>query len=169
MKVIATTSFLFFISLHLLYSQSRSFFSIGVMGSLSKGERVTSLAQSFNNKADCLQLNTGLALYSGYFGIREFDLACKSNPSSPAVEIRLYPNPVQNYVRIEGSGFMGNEPQITMVLFDDNGRKVLQEIVTTAQLITGRSYNWGWLSSGNYYLRVDGYNTHRIIPFIKLN
>ena len=85
------------------------------------------------------------------------------------VDIRLFPNPVRNYVRLAGSGISENDQNLSLSLYDAAGKRLWEQVITVSQLIAGTSFFWGWLQSGNYYLRVDGEELRRVIPFIKLN
>ena len=151
------------------FSQSGSFYGVSVVGSFSQGMRASSLVQSFNKRTECLQLNTGLFLYYAIKGSSKFDLACQSSPSVTPIDIQLFPNPVRNYVRLEGSGLLDIDQSISLSLFDAAGKRLWGQVIPVSQLIAGTSFFWGWLQSGNYYLRVDGEELHRVIPFIKLN
>ena len=153
MKQLVLLSVLFFCMALKGFSQSGSFYGVSVVGSFSQGMRASSLVQSFNKRTECLQLNTGLFLYYAIKGSSKFELTCQTNSSDTPIDIRLFPNPVRNYVRLEGSGPLDIDQNLSLSLFD----------------AAGTSFFWGWLQSGNYYLRVDGEELHRVIPFIKLN
>jgi hypothetical protein len=150
-------------------SQSGSFYGVSVVGSFSQGMRASSLVQSFNKRTECLQLNTGLYLYYGVKGNSIFELTCQAGSIVNPIDIRLFPNPVRNYVRLEGSGFSDNDQNFNLSLYDAAGKRLWIQVIAANQLLVGVSFFWGWLQSGNYYLRVDGEDLHRVIPFIKLN
>lgn len=169
MKNIAVLTFLLLSIVLKGLTQSGSFYGVSVVGSFSQGMRASSLVQSFNKRTECLQLNTGLYLYYGIKGNARFELTCQTGPIVIPNDIRLYPNPVRNYVRIEGSGFPDNDQNLSLSLYDAAGKRLWMQVIATSQLIGGASFFWGWLQSGNYYLRVDGEELHRVIPFIKLN
>ena len=169
MKQLVLLSVLFFCVALKGFSQSGSFYGVSVVGSFSQGMRATSLVQSFNKRTECLQLNTGLYLYYGVKGNSRFELTCQTGSIVTPVDIRLFPNPVRNYVRLEGSGISENDQNLSLSLYDAAGKRLWEQVITVSQLIAGTSFFWGWLQSGNYYLRVDGEELHRVIPFIKLN
>lgn len=169
MKQLVLLSVLFFCVALKGFSQSGSFYGVSVVGSFSQGMRASSLVQSFNKRTECLQLNTGLYLYYGVKGNSRFELTCQTGSIVTPVDIRLFPNPVRNYVRLEGSGISENDQNLSLSLYDAAGKRLWEQVITVSQLIAGTSFFWGWLQSGNYYLRVDGEELHRVIPFIKLN
>jgi hypothetical protein len=169
MKQLVLLSLLFFCMALKGFSQSGSFYGVSVVGSFSQGMRASSLVQSFNKRTECLQLNTGLYLYYGVKGNSRFELTCQTGSIVTPVDIRLFPNPVRNYVRLEGSGISENDQNLSLSLYDAAGKRLWEQVITVSQLIAGTSFFWGWLQSGNYYLRVDGEELHRVIPFIKLN
>ena len=151
------------------FCQASSSFCIGAIGMLSSGNQAQSLAQSFNSKSACIQLNTGMQVYESVIGRLQFTLDCNTNTTSLPFLIRLYPNPVINYVRVDGEGTSGNDENITISIIDATGRLLYKTISNAPALRTGLSYYWGWLKAGNYFLKVDGTSTHQIIPFIKMN
>ena len=169
MKQLVLLSLLFFCMALKGFSQSGSFYGVSVVGSFSQGMRASSLVQSFNKRTECLQLNTGLFLYYGIKGNSRFELTCQTGSIVTPVDIRLFPNPVRNYVRLAGSGISENDQNLSLSLYDAAGKRLWEQVITVSQLIAGTSFFWGWLQSGNYYLRVDGEELHRVIPFIKLN
>ena len=169
MKQLVLLSVLFFCIALKGFSQSGSFYGVSVVGSFSQGMRASSLVQSFNKRTECLQLNTGLFLYYAIKGSNKFELTCQTNSSDTPIDIRLFPNPVRNYVRLEGSGPLDIDQNLSLSLFDAAGKRLWGQVISVSQLIAGTSFFWGWLQSGNYYLRVDGEELYRVIPFIKLN
>lgn len=169
MKQLVLLSIIFFCMALKGFSQSGSFYGVSVVGSFSQGMHASSLVQSFNKRTECLQLNTGLYLYYGVKGNSRFELNCQTGSIVTPVDIRLFPNPVRNYVRLEGSGISENDQNLSLSLYDAAGKRLWEQVITVSQLIAGTSFFWGWLQSGNYYLRVDGEKLHRVIPFIKLN
>ena len=106
------------------FSQSGSFYGVSVVGSFSQGMRASSLVQSFNKRTECLQLNTGLFLYYAIKGSSKFELTCQTNSSDTPIDIRLFPNPVRNYVRLEGSGLLDIDQNLSLSLFDAAGKRL---------------------------------------------
>jgi hypothetical protein len=161
--------FLLYLIPSMVFSQTGVIYSISAIGNLSGGTESKSIPQNIIFSNGCIQLQTGLSLFSGLIGQTDFNLDCKSGTTPNLATIRLYPNPVSNYVRIEGSGFSSNDTKIELSIIDATGRIIQKQQVLSAALLNGNSYYWGWLQSGNYFLRVEADNLKRIIPFVKLN
>ena len=152
-----------------VFAQPSVIYSIGAIGNLSGQTEAKCLSQSIIFSNGCVQLQTGLSLFSGLIGLRDFNLDCKPSTTPTPVNIRLYPNPVINYVRLEGTGFSTSETKIDLSIIDATGRLIQKQQIIAAALLNGSSYYWGWLQSGNYFLRIEADNVKRIIPFVKLN
>lgn len=153
-----------------LLAQPELIHTIGSIGSLSGGSEAKSIPQSFNFYNGCFQLQTGLSVLNGVIGNAAFNLDCKPSANPTITTIRLYPNPMANYVRLEGTGFdSGVEEIITLSIVDAIGRLHFNQKISAIPLQRGISYNWGWLSAGNYFLRVESDKRKIIIPFIKIN
>jgi hypothetical protein len=142
---------------------------ISATGKLSDGASIMSLAVSFNKKSACLKLNTGLSLYQGERGDGAFVMACRANSELPAIEIKLFPNPVSTYGKLMSMALLGQERQLAVSVFDASGRALFQLQKTAEQLFNGLSIDMSGLAAGSYFLRVDGKSVHRVIPFIKIN
>lgn len=143
--------------------------SVGVVGPFLQGNRASSMAIQFNGTKECFQVQSGLVLYSGIKGVGNFELFCQTVSNMQPVDIRLFPNPVQQYVRLEGNDFNVLDQQIRLSVFDAVGKRVWEQTVTTYQLEVGISFFWGWLQAGTYYLQAKSELMNKVIPFIKLN
>ena len=152
-----------------MIAQSGLIYTIGSIGSLSNGSEATCLSQSFNFSNGCVQFQTGISILSGVIGNAIFNLDCKTTSNQHVISIRLYPNPMANYARLEGTGFDSEEEIITLSILDAIGRLHFNQKIVASALQAGISYNWGWLSAGNYFLRVESEKRKNVIPFIKIN
>lgn len=142
---------------------------VSATGKPSSGGRVLSLPVSVSKNADCLRLNTGLAVYMAERGTGVFVLACKTNTETPDVEIKLFPNPVYTYARLVSMALLRQENHLTLTVLDAAGRIVLTLQRPADQLYAGISIELSRLGAGSYFLRIDGKEIHRVIPFIKVN
>jgi hypothetical protein len=152
-----------------LLSQNTHSFCVGAIGMLSSGNPAQSLAQSFTSKASCLQVQTGIQVHQGILGRLPFAIDCNTAVTITPFSIRLFPNPVINYVRIDGAGAIGSNENCLLAIIDATGRLLFKESTTIPALRSGISYFWGWLKSGSYFLKVDGETIHQIVPFVKIN
>ena len=143
--------------------------SVGVVGAFLQGNRASSMAIQFNAAKECFQVQSGLVLFSGIKGVGNFEFVCRTASNIQPVDIRLFPNPVQQYVRLEGNGFSELDQQIWLSVFDAGGKRVWEQTITTYQLEVGVSFFWGWLQAGTYYLQVKSELVSKVIPFIKSN
>jgi len=142
---------------------------VSATGKPSGGGRALSLPVSISKNADCLRLNTGLAVYMAERGTGAFVLACKTNTETPDVEIKLFPNPVYTYARLVSMALLSQERQLTLTVLDAAGRTVMTLQRPSDQLYAGIVIEMSRLGAGSYFLRIDGQKIHRVIPFIKAN
>lgn len=160
--------FLFICQTRLCQSQSMSFSRIGSLGALAGTNYTASLAASFNNASECIKLNTGVALFAGTMGKKEFVAICKPLLVEEKIEFTLFPNPVENYTRLVATGLPVSLDQIQVIIVDAAGRTVLSEKIACSRLRTGYSFYLNRLSAGNYFLRIYANGLTRIIPFVKV-
>lgn len=149
-------------------AQTSSFFSIGAIDVLPTGELASSNALSFNKSADCVQLNTGLSIYIGVKGTKEFEINCIGSPANNLIELKLFPNPTQLESKLKSSALLSNSPLLELTVIDALGRTVMVSTITSVSLYAGASLNFSAFPSGNYFLRIHSDSFHRVIPFIKL-
>ena len=168
MKKILLYLFVLFFAAQSALAQSSSFISVSAIAALSNGSKVTCQALSFNKAVDCIQLNTGLSLFSGILGVMQFSAACKAITASVPLAFKLFPNPVVNYTRLISTASLPAVDQLQLAVIDAMGRIVMKRAIGSSNLTTGISLFFGNLSAGNYYLRIDGENLHRVVPFIKV-
>jgi hypothetical protein len=151
------------------FGQTNPTFSVGTIDMLSNGERATGSALSFNKSTECIQLNTGLDVYQGINGIKEFDLTCKTNNSNIKVQFNLFPNPLVDYTRLQSSVLINTNQLLQLTVIDASGRVVLKKQINPSLVFTGASLYFGGLAAGAYYIKIDADVVHQFIPFIKIN
>jgi hypothetical protein len=149
-------------------AQTSSFFSISAIDLFPSGEIVSSDAISFNKSADCVQINTGLSIYIGVKGVKEFEINCIGNPANNLIELKLFPNPTQLQSTIKSSALLSNSPLLELTVIDALGRTVMVSTITSVSLYAGASLNFSAFPNGNYFLRIHSDSFQRVIPFIKL-
>ena len=150
-------------------AQSRIFFSVSAVDRVSNINNIGSYPTSLNKSTTCLQVQSGLLAFYGIEGTSLFNLDCATLNPSNNPEIRLFPNPVVNYTRIQSTTLLTANPTLQLWITDAAGRVVLRRSVSNAQLYAGTSLFLGMLSSGNYFLKIEGPSIQQVIQFIKVN
>lgn len=150
-------------------AQSISFSRVGSVGKFPGGDYVASLATSFNNKTECVKLNTGVTLFWGLFGRDDFYSYCKNAATEIHYELKLYPNPVNSTARLVGSGLSSSVNQLKYEVLDALGRSIKRESLDAGLLRTGVNLKFDFLAVGNYFLKVFTNDFVQVIPFIKVN
>jgi hypothetical protein len=81
------------------------------------------------------------------------------------VGLSAYPNPVSDFMTIDlTSSIYEISP---LVIYDCKGKKVMEKLMTIYQGINKITVTTSWLSSGCYFLSINGKN-HYSFPFIKV-
>jgi hypothetical protein len=150
-------------------SQSQLFFSVGAIDNRAADFKVSSMPLSINRMIGCIQFNTGLSLYAGIRGNKTFIRDCPAVVETLPVKFLLFPNPIESYARLTAAGLPSGLDHLRIKVVDALGRSVMDNTITTANLLTGRSIYFGFLSSGNYYLIISAPQIHQVISFIKAN
>ncbi|MFM8758474.1 MAG: T9SS type A sorting domain-containing protein [Methylophilaceae bacterium] len=153
----------------LVSAQERLFFTVSATGRLSSGWSTSSLPVQFNKSNDCIQLNSGMAVYAGVRGSQPFVMTCRSANNEPVIQLTLFPNPASSISKLISSALLSHEQSLNIAVIDVQGRVLFQISRTPDQLLSGISVDVQRLPAGSYYLRVDGRAFHQVIPFIKMN
>lgn len=149
--------------------QSRPFFTISSTGTFSSGAVSNSQPYSFNNSNDCLFVKSGLSLNMGKNGTQKFVMSCTFKNNNDDVVIKLYPNPLSSRGQLISASMLGNEPKLRISIVDNSGKIMMSFQHTSLQLVGGIEINAQKLTTGNYFLKIDGIRFHRVIQFLKLN
>lgn len=150
-------------------AQTSIFFSVSAVDRDINNSPVASYITTIDTAASCLQVVSGLYAFYGVVGSRSFLLDCPSSPVIVKSEIKLFPNPAVNYTRIQSTVLLADNPTLQITFIDAAGRMVMQRTITNNQLFAGYSLYLGTVSSGNYFLRLEGATIKQVIPLIKVN
>lgn len=153
----------------LCWSQTVTIVRTGVIDAFPDGQKAYSQALSFNKSTLCLWLNTGLTLYAGINGNRSFELDCKPAPEISTTTLKLFPNPAVHYARLQSEGTPLPSGNLELSIIDESGRLMQRRSVDAASLSAGISLYMGMLAAGTYFLKIEGQELRRVIPFIKVN
>jgi hypothetical protein len=153
----------------IISAQERLFYSVSATGRLSSGYSTSSLPVQFNKSNDCLQINSGMAVYTGTRGSQAFVMACRSSTNEPVIQLTLFPNPATTISKLISSALLRNEQSLTIAVIDVQGRVLFQLNRSPDQLLTGVSIDVQRLSAGSYFLKINGRSFYQVIPFIKMN
>ena len=150
-------------------AQSRLFFSMGVVDRPANETKIASYVTTLDKNVTCLQIVSGIYAYYGLAGDKLFTLDCPTEPVVVRPEIKLFPNPATNYIRVQSNQLLIDHPSLPLKIIDATGRTVMQKTVSNNQLYAGQSLFVGMLASGNYFLIIESTSLKQIIPFIKVN
>ena len=150
-------------------TQSRLFYSMGVVDRPTTETKIVGYVTTLNKNTACLQIVSGLYAYYGIAGNKLFSLECPTGPVLARPEIKLFPNPATNYIRLQSNQLLADQPSLLVRIIDATGRTILQQAVSNSQLYAGQGLYVGMLSSGNYFLKIESASLKQIIPFIKVN
>lgn len=150
-------------------AQTRLFFSMGVIDRPTNEAKVAGYVTTINKNTACLQLVSGLYAYYGIAGNKLFAIDCPTGPVIVRPDIKLFPNPIKNYTRVQSNMLLTEHPLLKLVIIDASGRTVLRSAINNTQLHAGHSLFLGMLSAGSYFLKIESASLKQVIPFIKVN
>ncbi len=89
-------------------------------------------------------------------------LVITATQNEPSQEVKLYPNPVQDWLTIE---LPENQKSVALTIYDATGRAVYSQSLRDAKT----QVNLQMLSSGTYFAHLQGTAYKRVVKFIKAN
>ena len=117
---------------------------------------------------DCIRLNFGLPVFRGEREIGIFMKNCPGTPRDPALEFKLYPNPVHDFAVLRVNKLIAGNPKLSIRLFNTAGQ-ALQYISENAEnIFKGIKLNVSSLPAGLYFMRITTPGSSHVIRFIKL-
>ena len=150
-------------------AQNPIFFSVSAVDPTTDQSKRASYTINLNKNVSCLQVQSGLYAWYGIMGNKLFSADCPTGTPLVRIEIKLFPNPVVNYTRLQSNMLLNESPTLQLSIIDATGRIVMRRSISNDQLYAGHSLYLGMLSAGNYFLKIEGASVKQVIQFIKVN
>jgi hypothetical protein len=142
---------------------------MGIVDRPANETKIAGYITTLEKNIACLQVVSGLYAYYGIAGNKLFALDCPTGPVIERPDIKLFPNPATNYIRLQSNQLLTDYLSLTVKIIDATGRTILQQSISNTRLYGGHSLYVGTLASGNYFLTIESNSLKQIIPFIKVN
>ena len=158
----------FFISLfisHISIAQSFLFSSVGSL----KGTSNNSTSVIFISNATCINVQTGVAVFSGTRGFGEFAINCDIKQQFNQIGIKMYPNPAKSITKIKFVTAPPLTEKFNISIWNTEGFMVSSRIETGYSIFQGLNIDVSSLVSGSFILKVESAEYLDAIKFIKVN
>ncbi len=139
--------------------------SVGVL----PGTESNGVAIQFNSITKCIDVQSGLAIFSAPRGNGQFAINCEVTMKINSLGVRLFPNPVNNLAKIK----LNNTPPLTetfsLSIWTTEGALIRSQKETGYNLFQGLNIDLSGLVSGTYILKIESPTYVDAIKFIKAN
>lgn len=126
-------------------------------------------AFQFQSVANCIDVQTGIAVLSGQRGTGQFAVNCQVTMNINTLGIKMYPNPVLTSSNVK---FI-NTPPLTeifnLAIWGLDGSLISSRKETGYNIFQGVLINLTALNAGTYVLKIESSNYVDAIKFIKAN
>jgi len=156
---------MFFVLLYKLGKAQIVMSSIGMMGSASG----TVSAFNFKSSANCIDVQSGVAVLNGARGNGEFAFTCEVAMNYNSLGIKLYPNPVINNTKVKFLNIPPLNEQFSIQIYTAEGQFISSKKETGFNLFQGITLDLSSITSGSYILKITSTKFVDAIKFIKAN
>jgi hypothetical protein len=139
--------------------------SVGMIGNTNSN----ATAISFTSVANCLDVQTGIAVLSGTRANGQFVTNCDVKVKFNTLGIKLFPNPVIGSTKVK---FMNTPPlteNFNVSVWTMEGGVILSRKESGYNIFQGVIVDMGMLIAGSYILKIESANYADAIKFIKAN
>lgn len=150
-----------------VYAQNAPF----IMSSVGSFPNAANSMSSINFKsiANCIDIQTGIAVLKGERGAGEFTYNCEVSMKFNSLGVKLFPNPVNTFTKIK----LQNPPPLTEVfnlsIWSTDGVMLLTKKETGYNLFQGLTIDLNNINAGTYVLKIESSHFIDAIKFIKAN
>jgi hypothetical protein len=139
--------------------------SVGIIGNTNSN----ATAISFKSIANCLDVQTGIAVLNGSRANGQFVTNCDVNVKFNTLGIKLYPNPVLSTTKVK---FINTPPlteNFNVSVWTMEGGILFSRKETGYNIYQGVIVDMRMLIAGSYILKIESANYADAIKFIKAN
>jgi len=138
--------------------------SIGTIQNVSNN----SMPIIFASNTNCLQVNNGTSLFVGKVSDGNFNPNCEVNYKFNTLGIQIYPNPVNDYAKIQLTKNVPLADEFFISVWSIDGYQVSKIKSTGFELRGGRTLDLNNIGSGSYIVQIESSNSFDTLKFIKI-
>jgi hypothetical protein len=146
-------------------AQSFLISSVGVIA----GSSNNATALQFTSNANCINVQSGIAVFNGIRNSGVFELNCTVTQEFNKLGVKMFPNPTRSVSKVKLMNLPPLKDQFTVSVMTTGGIVLSNQTETGASLFQGILLNVSSLVSGSYILKVESSNYADAIKFIKAN
>lgn len=143
-------------------------FQMSTVGAMSNTSNASTPIQ-FKSTVACLDVQTGIAVLRGIKNNGEFSMNCAVSMQFNSLDIKMYPNPVQNYTKVKLQIAPPLNEVFNLSIWTTEGNLVLTRKETGYNLFQGLNIDLSTIVAGYYVLKIESAQFMDAIKFIKAN
>ena len=143
-------------------------FMMSSVGILS-GSASNATAINFKSNANCIDVQTGIAVFKGVRSFGDFAVNCEVTQQFNSLGIKLFPNPVRTTTKVK---FINTPPlsdNFNLTVWNTEGAMLYSRKETGYTLFQGVLIDLSNLASGTYVIKIESTQYVDAIKFIKAN
>jgi hypothetical protein len=156
---------LFSIQTNAQLSPAFSMSSVGMIGNTNSN----ATAISFKSIANCLDVQSGIAVLSGTRANGEFVTNCDVSVKFNTLGIMLFPNPVLGATKVKFKNIPPLTENFNLSIWTMEGAVVYTSKASGYNIFQGVIINMGQLIAGSYIMKIESATYADAIKFIKAN
>ena len=157
-----------FISLFISQISTAQTLLFSSVGSL-KGISNNSTSVNFKSSATCIDIQSGVAVFSAPRGFGEFAINCDIKQQFNKLGIKMYPNPAKSITKLKFDTTPPLTEKFNISIWNTEGFLVSSRIETGYSIFQGLNIDLNSLVSGSFILKVESAGYLDAIKFIKVN
>lgn len=146
-------------------AQSFMMSSVGMM----PGTSSNATALNFKSNTTCIDVQTGIAVFSGVRSFGTFAINCEVTQEFNALGIKMFPNPVKTLTKVKFINTPPLKEEFNLTVWTTEGAMLSTRKETGYNIFQGVMLDMSNLIAGTYVLKIESTKYVDAIKFIKVN
>ena len=147
------------------YAQQLTMSSMGILDNTSS----LSAAINFKSNANCIDVQSGIAVLNGFKGYGEFVVNCSVKQQFNILGVKMFPNPVITRSKIKFTNTPSLIENFNITIWNTEGELVKSMKESGYNIFQGLLIDFSTLSPGGYILKIESPEYIEALKFIKTN
>jgi len=145
------------------YAQQLTMSSIGILENTSS----LSAAINFKSNANCIEVQSGIAVFNGFKGYGEFIVNCSVKQQFNILGVKIFPNPVITSSKIKFTNTPSLTTNFSITIWNTEGELIKSRKESGYTIFQGLLIDFSTLSPGGYILKIESPEYIEALKFIK--
>jgi hypothetical protein len=147
------------------YAQQLTMSSMGILENTSS----LSAAINFKSNANCIDVQSGIAVFNGFKGYGEFVVNCSVKQQFNMLGVKMFPNPVTTISKIKFTSTPTLTENFNITIWNSQGEFIKSLKGTGYNIFQGLLIDFSTLTPGAYILQIESPEYIEALKFIKAN